>query len=645
MEKSVVDTIYSIEDKENLLYKEYGEKRLTSCAEPVSATIKKNKLPLFGNLKQSQKSKLHEHVTSLKENCGLFSRLFIASQIRKVDLDDFFKHENQAGPPSISQGRMLRIGKKSDILQCFPGGSITELPIVEVSILDGAVVTNLLGKSNCKIFQDYSEDQFKTYISHVLSQVERVDIIWDIYIPNSLMERARRKRGQGIRRKVTPTGFMPKNWQSFLPCDENKDKLFQYLSMLITSQEIEDKLVVSNYGEIVLSNSSIRWDEMAPGNHEEADTRLLLHVAHTGKEFSSIMIKTVDSDIVVLALSVFEQLCIEKLWIEFGVGRNVTYLPVHQMVVSLTTPVCKALPFFHAFTACDTCSAFNGKGKISVYETWKILPEMTDVFIRLSNPVTNVSDDDIRKIERFVVMLYFRTCHVEYVNDARKILFSQGKQQIENFPPWGIGVENILTYDAIVERQGQGQESFIAGPFTHNQRIEQLWRDVFRFVAATFYYVFYAMEQTGLLDINQPVHMLVLHLVFTSRIKFGLKEFLEAFDAHCLSTEHSWSPGQRWINGIIDTNNPMASGDLDDISERLELYGEDLEGPCSAFNGATNNVFVSPDVILDGLEVDADIYQLIDPNRHSADVGADVYIKALDLVTQRMTHYGLTVTE
>ena len=76
------------------------------------------------------------------------------------------------------------------------------------------------------------------------------------------------------------------------------------------------------------------------------------------------------------------------------------------------------------------------------------------------------------------------------------------------------GVENVLVCEAMVEKQGEGRASFIAGPSTHNQRIERLWRDVFRVVAHYFYYVFYAMEDSGILNTTNPLHMFALHTGF-----------------------------------------------------------------------------------------------------------------------------------
>ena len=72
------------------------------------------------------------------------------------------------------------------------------------------------------------------------------------------------------------------------------------------------------------------------------------------------------------------------------------------------------------------------------------------------------------------------------------------------------GVENVLVCDAIVQARGEGRGSFIAGPSTHNQRIERLWRDVYRCVCHLFYYVFYGMELSAILNTEDPVHIIYI---------------------------------------------------------------------------------------------------------------------------------------
>lgn len=74
-----------------------------------------------------------------------------------------------------------------------------------------------------------------------------------------------------------------------------------------------------------------------------------------------------------------------------------------------------------------------------------------------------------------------------------------------------------------------------------------------------FNFTFYAMEQSGILDVKNPIHIFSLHLVFTSRISTALTEFANMFNNHRLSTEHGWTPNQIWLNGILNESNPLSS--------------------------------------------------------------------------------------
>ena len=204
------------------------------------------------------------------------------------------------------------------------------------------------------------------------------------------------------------------------------------------------------------------------------------------------------------------------------------------------------------------------------------------------------------------------------------------------------GVENVLICDAITEKHGGGRGSCIAGSSTRNQRIERLWRDVFRCVAATFYYVFYALEQEGLLDVENPIHIFTLHLVYKQRINFSLAEFFGAHNNHRLSTEQNWTPNQIWNSGMLNPSNPLANGQLDDDPENLDAYGEDLQGPIPSFSEDGNIVVVSPDLIPHHEQIAAHVYQSIHPNRVSTQMGIDVYIETLDLVINKLAELSNT---
>ena len=66
------------------------------------------------------------------------------------------------------------------------------------------------------------------------------------------------------------------------------------------------------------------------------------------------------------------------------------------------------------------------------------------------------------------------------------------------------GGENVLVCQFMVAVRGTGRSSHIAGSSVHNQRIERMWRDVYRCVCSTYHELFYSMEAMGVLD---PVTM------------------------------------------------------------------------------------------------------------------------------------------
>ncbi len=82
-----------------------------------------------------------------------------------------------------------------------------------------------------------------------------------------------------------------------------------------------------------------------------------------------------------------------------------------------------------------TVSSFSGIGKKTVWDVWKSLPNLTSLFSQLSETPDEITESDMEKIERFVVLLYSRTSSIVTVNSVRKQLFSHGNRKLENIPP------------------------------------------------------------------------------------------------------------------------------------------------------------------------------------------------------------------
>ena len=132
-------------------YQVFDEERLVNGSKPLGDPIKKNKLQVFGQPPARDKSK--SKLQSLKSDCSIFSRLYIACQSRDGDdLNEFFRHENQRCPPTLSQDSKLRQGKKSDLLDCLTSSvqCRTDAPDSDGIVLHGAALVNMLKPVACK---------------------------------------------------------------------------------------------------------------------------------------------------------------------------------------------------------------------------------------------------------------------------------------------------------------------------------------------------------------------------------------------------------------------------------------------------------------------------------------------------------------
>lgn len=129
--------------------------------------------------------------------------------------------------------------------------------------------------------------------------------------------------------------------------------------------------------------------------------------------------------------------------------------------------------------------------------------------------------------------------------------------------------------------------------------------------------------------------MFILHYIYKPRINRIIESFVHGWNKHPLRSEKNWSPEQLWANGLMDRRNInlIEVAELHDIEpQHYEWYGMDWYAPNPSDDGLST-------IEIEEVEIpfSEDTYESllqIDPMENSMAYGIDLYIRALNVVSQ-----------
>ena len=231
----------------------------------------------------------------------------------------------------------------------------------------------------------------------------------------SLKDPEREKRGVADRVIVkSPQSKVPQNLANFLKNGENKTRLIEIVKEELAAnketllQKLQCRRIMFSMDQLCyeITTSGVAVVEQLSSNQEEADTKLLLHAAHSLSENAdgSVVVRSPsgDVDINILFLSVFLQNP-EKILIDYGRGDSRKILQLSS--IDMSDEHKKALIGFHSFTGNDYVSSFFRKSKS---HCWQVV-EKNNRFVHMFSQLGaewSIDEDQLSKLEEYVCNVF-----------------------------------------------------------------------------------------------------------------------------------------------------------------------------------------------------------------------------------------------
>ena len=214
----------------------------------------------------------------------------------------------------------------------------------------------------------------------------------------------------------------------FLSNPQNKKQLARVDSEEWQKERFRQRLT----GKTLFTTTEERYVEISPdrvrlredlrSTQEEADTRLLLHASLAAKNgYKAAVISSEDTDVFVLCLA-FEDFVPATIYWKCGTQTRTRYISITNVVQRHGSGICKCFPGLHAFTGCDSVSAFSGKGKLTALKLAKRSPAFQELFQQLGMEL-ELSHELFKSLQEFTCLMYSSNPGTKDVNELCYHLF------------------------------------------------------------------------------------------------------------------------------------------------------------------------------------------------------------------------------
>ena len=168
----------------------------------------------------------------------------------------------------------------------------------------------------------------------------------------------------------------------------------------------------------MINSDKIENVDSLESNKEEADARLLLHVNHAANSgYTSVTVIADDTDVMILCLAFVHQIYCD-IYIGCGNKNRTKLLSINKIASTLGKEVCESLLGYHAYTGCDTVSAFSGQGKLKGLKLVTQSKDFQRAFKDMGRLWT-LSDEVFTILQEFTCNMYAARSPICEVNKLR----------------------------------------------------------------------------------------------------------------------------------------------------------------------------------------------------------------------------------
>ncbi|KXJ20012.1 hypothetical protein AC249_AIPGENE15286 [Exaiptasia diaphana] len=419
----IADNILSATAKGKQSMQQFLLKRLNSSQTSFWEPIERLSTPTFNSAIKSSTTKTKDVLPTGNSEREIFGRLLVVARNRDVDLKDVLSYELSRVPMALAypDGSLRKTSKSNLMPHLEQVSSPSQLPMSSLAtavMVDAMALIHVIKSAGATTFGDLAvrySDVITKYLTS--NSCTRLDLVFDQYLEKSIKAEERIRRGPVSYLEVTihsPSTPVPKQWSKYMSNPLNKKNLAEFLCNSL-KESMKEKLLHTQ--TVVLAGGFSDGKEAVrvtqgrevsiaelQSDHEEADTRLLLHAKHAAVSHPRIVIQSPDTDVVLIALSHFSEIQCQEMWIKTGTKEQ------------------------------QSCSSLFGIGKSTA---WKVLTSDRIIQQHLST----LGDDlpirlsTVTSAEAFICRLYSTDGkRLEHTDEVRHYLFCQ-KNSTDKLPP------------------------------------------------------------------------------------------------------------------------------------------------------------------------------------------------------------------